>query len=132
MAAPKDPVHAGHRERFKRRFINEGLSGFSDHEALELLLYYSIPQKDTNVLAHRLIDEFGSLDAVFDAPVDALMNVNGVGVNTAILLKLVHPIYGKSVESRNTQSKTVIDNIESATSFFKPLLFFFTVVSVEV
>ena len=54
-------VHAGHRARMRERFMKEGLSGFSEHEVLELLLMFAIPQRDVNPLAHRLIDRFGSL-----------------------------------------------------------------------
>ena len=60
-------IHDGHREKMRRRFLTGGLDGFADHEALELLLYYAIPRRDTNELAHRLIQHFGTLDAVFQA-----------------------------------------------------------------
>ena len=81
-------LHENHRARVRKRFEHEGLKTFADHNVLELLLFYSIPQKDTNDIAHRLLDEFGSLSAVFDAPKDVLMNVVGVGENTATLIKL--------------------------------------------
>lgn len=79
----------GHRERLKRRFINEGLENFEPHNVLELLLFYSIPRVDTNPIAHRLIDRFGSLSEVFNASVSELCSVEGVGENTAVFLKLV-------------------------------------------
>lgn len=60
-------VHAGHRARLRERFLKEGLSGFSEHEVLELLLMFAIPQKDVNPLAHALIGRFGSLSAVLEA-----------------------------------------------------------------
>ena len=63
-------VHDGHRQRKKDRFRDYGLRGFADHEVLELLLYYAIPRKDTNVTAHLLLERFGSLDEVLHAPVD--------------------------------------------------------------
>lgn len=81
-------VHDGHRERMRRRFLEDGLSGFSDHEVLELLLFYAIPQGDVNPLAHELIDRFGSLSGVFAAPVELLTQVKGVGERTAVLLHL--------------------------------------------
>jgi DNA repair protein RadC len=61
-------MHKHHRKRLKERFLREGLSSFEPHNALELLLFYSIPQKDTNETAHALIERFGSLSAVFEAP----------------------------------------------------------------
>ena len=81
-------IHDGHRERVRRRFLENDLDGFADHEALELLLYYAIPQGDVNPLAHELIDRFGSLSGVFTAPVEMLTEVKGVGERAAVLLRL--------------------------------------------
>lgn len=81
-------VHDGHRERVRRRFLEGGLSGFADHEILELLLCYAIPQGDVNPLAHALMDRFGSLSGVLSAPVELLTQVKGVGERTAVLLRL--------------------------------------------
>ena len=58
------PVHEGHRSRKKEQFRAHGLDAFADHEVLELLLYYAVPRQDTNPIAHRLMEKFGSLDAV--------------------------------------------------------------------
>ena len=82
-------VHAGHRARMKERFMKEGLSGFSEHEVLELLLMFAIPQRDVNPLAHRLIERFGSLSAVLETAPSELKRVDGVGENAAVLLSLM-------------------------------------------
>lgn len=82
-------IHNGHRERMRRRFLDSGLEGFADHEALEMLLYYAIPRGDVNPLAHALMDRFGSLSGVLSAPVELLTQVEGVGERTAVLLRLV-------------------------------------------
>lgn len=85
-------IHKNHRARMRQRFLEHGLENFADHEVLELLLYYSIPRGDVNPLAHRLMDEFGTLAAVLDAdPVD-LCRVEGVGDTTAALLHLMPPL----------------------------------------
>ena len=81
--------HEGHRERLKERFLNEGLLGFHDHNILELLLFYVIPRKDTNEIAHELLREFGSLSAVFDADIELLKQVPGIGDNAATFIKLI-------------------------------------------
>lgn len=52
-------MHDGHRNRLKKRFIEEGLEHFEPHNALELLLFYSLPRQDTNEIAHRLLNAFG-------------------------------------------------------------------------
>jgi len=86
-------VHTGHRERLKKRLAREQtLDGFEPHEILEMLLYYSIPQGDTNPLAHRLIDYFGSLPAVLQASPEQLMQIDGVGAHTASLLTFIGPL----------------------------------------
>ena len=68
-------IHDGHREKMRQRFLKGGLENFADHEALELLLYYAIPRRDTNPIAHVLMDRYGSLSAVLNAPVEDLKKV---------------------------------------------------------
>ena len=82
-------IHKGHRERLKQRFLEEGLDNFTDIQALELLLFYAIPQRDTNPIAHTLLERFGSLSRVLDAGVDELKKVPGISDHAATLLKLV-------------------------------------------
>lgn len=89
-------VHAGHREKMRAKFLAGGLNAFADHEALELLLYYAIPRKDTNPIAHALMERYGSLSAVLAAPVEDLEKVEGIGESAAILLKLVPQIQKKA------------------------------------
>ena len=112
-------VHQGHRERMKQRFLKEGLDGFADHEVLELLLFYAIPQRDTNDLAHRLIDRFGSLDAVLDAPREELLSVKGVGENTATLLTLATWIYRRYLISAQREPVRV-DSTDKAKALLWP------------
>ena len=84
-----DNPHKFHRSRLKARFVKEGLRNFEDHNILELLLFYAIPQKDTNDLAHALLDKYGSLAAVFDADIGDLCKVKGIGENAATLIKMI-------------------------------------------
>ena len=65
-------IHKDHRQRVRERYLKEGLDGFSEVQVLELLLFYVIPRQDTNPIAHRLIDRFGSLHQVLEAPVEEL------------------------------------------------------------
>ena len=81
--------HDGHRKRLKARFVKSGLDDFEPHNVLELLLFYSIPRKDTNPIAHKLISRFGSLSGVFDAKPEELMKVDGITENTAVLISMV-------------------------------------------
>jgi len=82
-------MHEGHRSRLKNRFLEDGLDGFQDHQILELLLFYAIPRKDTNELAHSLINQYGSLSGVLEADPKDLAKTAGLGGNSAILLALI-------------------------------------------
>lgn len=81
--------HEGHRQRMKERFLINGLEGFSDHEIVEFVLFYAIPYRDTNPLAHALIDRFGSWMQVVNANHQDLLTVPGVTPHVASLLTLV-------------------------------------------
>lgn len=119
----KSNIHSGHRERLRERFLKEGLDNFQDHNALELLLFYAIPQKDTNEEAHRLIDTFGSLSEVFDASYDELCNVKGIGPRTATLIKIMPELFRKyEVDKLNKDAVFLNDSelaAEYACKFFK-------------
>lgn len=111
-------LHDGHRKRLIQRFLEEGLDSFEPHNVLELLLFYAIPRKDTNELAHRLIDTFGCLNGVFDAPFEALIQVEGVGENTAALLKLMPQL--TRTYFTGTREETVLDSAAKAAAYFVP------------
>ena len=98
--------HVGHRERLKQRFVREGLDSFEEHNILELILFYTIPQKDTNELAHDLLDRFGSLDGVFNAGQEQLMEVKGVGEHTALFLSMFPKLIDSYIEDRK-QNETI-------------------------
>ena len=74
MAEKEKSIHSGHRERIRNRLRNEGLSSFSEHEVLELLLTYAIPRQDVNPLAHELIARFGRLSNVLEADEKELLS----------------------------------------------------------
>lgn len=82
-------VHKNHRLRVKAKFIEHGLDTFAEHEVLELLLYYAIPQADTNPIAHRLLSHYGKLYNVLDASYDSLIENKDIGEHAATLLKLI-------------------------------------------
>ena len=85
----EENIHKGHRERQKQKFLEHGLDSFTDVEALELLLYYAIPRRDTNALAHALLKRFRSFRGVMEADPKELAAVPGIGESAAGLLHLV-------------------------------------------
>lgn len=112
-------VHDGHREKVRARFLVAGLDAFADHEALELLLYYAIPQRDTNPIAHALMERYGSLSAVLEAPVEDLRKVAGIGEKAAVLLRLVPQLSRKArlADAR----ETVLNSVDRAGSYLLEL-----------
>lgn len=115
-------VHKGHRARMKRRFLEHGLESFEDHHVLEILLFYALPRVDVNPLAHNLLKQFGSLAAVFDAPLDELEKVEGIGRNAATLIKLIPQVARRYMISRASLSD-ILDSSEKAGRYLLPRFF---------
>lgn len=113
-------LHDGHRQRKKEQFLSDGLEGFADHEALELLLFYAIPRRDTNETAHRLLAEFGSLNGVFSASAEELKRVDGVGENAAALLALFSAMQQR-LHARSIPEK-ILNSTEKVGRYFTQLL----------
>mgnify|MGYP002423871612 CR=1 FL=1 len=113
-------IHDGHRARLRRRFLENDLNGFADHEALELLLCYAIPQGDVNPLAHDLIERFGSLSGVFSAPVKMLAQVKGVGERTAVLLHLI-PLISQKARLSELEREVVLNTREQVGAYLLEL-----------
>ena len=116
-------IHSGHRQRMRQRFLKNGLEGLNDHEILELLLYYCIPRQDTNPYAHRLIERFGSLTGVLRAQEKELMEVEGIGENTAFYLNLLmETIRHYQIKSYNDlpEQEQILNSVESCGEYLRP------------
>lgn len=107
---------AGHRQRLKQRFLTEGLDSFDEVHALELLLFYAVPQKDTKPMARALLDRFGSLPLVLEATVSELMTVPGIGENIATFLTLI-PAAGRYYQTRRSDLPLILDSTETCGDF---------------
>ena len=105
--------HADHRQRMKDRFLENGLDIFDEHQVIELLLFFGIPRRDTNVIAHRLIKRFGSLRDVLDAPYEELLKVDGIGEHAATLIKLSAELSRRYLlsESLDTERFDTVDKL---------------------
>ena len=115
-------MHEGHRERLRKSYLAAGGDALHDHQLLELLLTYSIPRKDTNPLAHRLLKAYGSLEKVLSADPRELMGQEGVGESTAVLLSLVGTAAGRCLIPK--QEKTVsLANPAAAAEYCRGLFF---------
>ena len=112
------PLHDGHRERLKERFRQTGLEGFNDIQVLELLLFYAIPRKDTNPIAHALLNRFGTLHQVLEAPIHELQMVDGVGENAATLLCLAKELAGRYAVSQ-AKVEAILPSIRKCGEYLK-------------
>lgn len=99
-----------------------GERGFEDHTLLELLLFYGVPQKDTSPIAHRLIERFGSLPAVLEAPARELMQIEGVGENVARLLKVTQAMRCRCTQQQTARQKVVLNSSLKAGEYLCSLL----------
>lgn len=115
-------IHNGHRDRIRRRFLEEGLDQFTDVQVLEFLLFYCIARQDTNPIAHRLLDSFGSLSQVLEAPVEELRKVEGIGENTAVFLRLVTQVGRYYLTDRASKAK-VLPTLESCAQYLQTFFF---------
>lgn len=104
--------HEGHRERMRKRYLETGFDSFEDHEILEMILYNCYSRINTNDIAHRLLDNFGSLSAVLEAPVDSL-KAAGVSERVAVYLRMIPDIARVYLDDRNSSANKIIslDNI---------------------
>lgn len=106
-------LHKEHRDRVRKEFLANGFDiDTPPHKILEMLLFYAIPRKDTNELAHKLLNEFGSLSAVFDATVPRLLKVDGIGESSAALIKLISPILRVYIaDKKNVKKVNTFDEL---------------------
>ena len=111
-------VHDGHRDRKREQFLRCGAESFADHEALELLLYYAIPRRDTNPIAHALMERFGSLQAVLSAPPEELMETPYIKEKAAVLLRLAPALYQR-VLMGGEDREIILDTRERIGEFFR-------------
>ena len=100
--------HSGHRNRLREKYLNGGIEILAPHEVIEMLLFNAVPYRNTNDIAKRLLDAFGSLSAVFDASLEMLMNA-GLTRNQAAYIKLIPDVTRLYLLDRNDNPSKIID-----------------------
>lgn len=113
-------LHEGHRKKVRERYLSEGSDSFNEHQLLELLLYGTIPRKDTNEIAHRMLNAYGSLPALCDADPKDICNTCKVGENTAISVSLVSSI-AKRYTKLKWDEKTLLNSPGNAGAYARTL-----------
>lgn len=114
-------IHSGHRQRMRDRLKKAGAKGLETHELLEMLLYYTNPRKNTNESAHELLNEYGSLEMLFDADVADLERRCGVNEGTAVFFALVSEFI-RRYNGEKWKTRKVIDSSDIAGEYCKFLL----------
>ena len=115
-------IHDGHRDRLRERLVKFGIETFNEHEVLELLLYYTIPRMDTNGIAHNLVNKFGSFRQVLEASYDELLDVQGIGPNSARYLTVLREVYRYLAISK-IKEKPILKNSQDFGEFLKDFYF---------
>lgn len=114
--------HVNHRTRLRERFLRSGLSDFAAHNALELFLFYAVPRRDTNPIAHALLERFGTLSQVLEAPAEELAKVAGMGDSAATFLSLITSV-GRYYLVNRTLQETILTSIEKCGQYMMPYFY---------
>jgi DNA repair protein RadC len=91
---------AGHRQRLKEKYRRQGIESFTEAEVVELLLVLGTPRKDCKEQARALLDRFGSLPGVLEAPAEELQKVKGVGPNNSFAVHFLHGVARRYLQQR--------------------------------
>ena len=119
-------IHDGHRQRLKQRFLENFMNllrfyeSYRDHPVL--LLFFSVPRQDTNPIAHALLDHFGSLYQVLEAPVEELRKVKGVGEQSALLLSLMNDV-ARYYQVDRTMREKILPTVQACGEYLVPFFF---------
>lgn len=109
----KQNLHENHRERMRKRMDEETLDSFALHELFEMLFYYTHKRQDTNEIAHHLLNRFPTLGQLMGASIEELCTVDGIGEQSARLIRLIAQITKLYAEEKETlRNDSVLDNVE--------------------
>lgn len=120
MEEKKANIHQGHRERVKKLVFENGLELMQPHQVLEYLLFFVVPYKDTNEIAHTLIERFGSFDGVLDANVNDLIKIKGITKNAALFLHTLPEVFNLYQKSKTSPKKIL--NVNNAIPYLRSLV----------
>lgn len=115
-------THDGHRERLRRRYLTAGLDALDDIQVLELLLFFTIPRRDTNPIAHRLLEHFGGLASVLEASPEELQKVEGVSALSSVLLSLIPAVARRHLRERDNPGE-ILDTFSKCGRYLLPYFF---------
>lgn len=111
-------LHGGHRQRMFEKFEKYGFSVFNDHEKLELILFFSVPRRDTNELAHMLLNRFHSISAVMDASEKELKEFSFITDRTVQLFRMIKET-SALYSAEKIKAKTYLSTIDEIATYFQ-------------
>ena len=118
---PSQNMHCGHRARMRQRLSNGDLDSYQTHEIVEMMLYQAHKTKDTNALAHALLNKFGSITGIINADVSELMTIKGIGENTASMIKNYLAVF-RRYKMEMMQNKKRLANFNEVFNYAATLL----------
>lgn len=112
-------LHEGHRDRMREQLKKFGMDSLTDVQVLEILLYNTIPRRDTNEIAHRLMERFDTLQAVFDASEEELLKVQGVTVHSAELIRMYQQLR-RRLRIQKREAEKILSSTEKCAAYLLP------------
>lgn len=109
--------YKNHRARMREKFAESGFKGFHDYEVLEFILFFIFPRKDTKPLSKTLVKHFGSFSATFDASIQELAQIPGMGIQSATQLKSLRDALTYYFEDRAIKQKIIFSKQSEILSF---------------
>ncbi len=111
--------NAGHRERLRKRFEKSGFDGFNDYEVLEFILIYSIPRKDTKAISKDLFERFGSLKGILSGDIEELKQIDGLGRQTVIFIKVLNEFIKFYFEHQAEKNEIQFTTLEQIAAYLE-------------
>lgn len=119
MEGEKKNPHEGHRRRLWHQYRERGLEGMTEVQILELVLNFTIPRRDTNPIAHGLLERFGTLPEIMNASEEQLCKVPGITPAAARLLHLIPDLWRHS-EIVRQRCRVVFETTDQCGEYLQP------------
>lgn len=113
--------YLGHRQRLRERFLKSGFAGMAEHEVIEILLTLALPRKDVKKPAKDLLDHFGNLQGILDAPADELRTIHGIGEVAPTAFRIIREAANLYLQQRAEKGNCLAAD-EAITEFWRSRL----------
>lgn len=110
----------GHRSRMIEKFLEKDNS-FTKIDLLEVLLYFSIPRKDTRPIAKSLMSKFNNLSEIMSATPDQLKGINSLGKKTITNIKIFQKIINE-INYEKIEKTDILENFSQLIQFCKTMM----------